>query len=118
MGIRILVPRPKRGNLMRKPNKFFWLALGLALWATAYTLFGAGGWIGVLQAEAEVGRMEAAVADAEAANRELADQIEALRSDPETVEKAAREQLYMARPDEKVYLLPPADAPPGTPAQR
>lgn len=127
MGIRILVPRPKRGSLLRKPNKLLWLALGLAVWGTAYTLFGAGGLIGVLQASSEVERLEAEVVEAETANRELARQIEALRGNPEAIERAAREQLYMARPDEKVYLLPPADStdtvpgtttPPGTAAQR
>lgn len=92
--------------MLRKPNRLLWLVLGLALWGTAYTLFGAGGFMGVLQANDEVDRLEAEVAASEAANRELRQEIEALGSDPETIERAAREQLYMARPDDKVYLLP------------
>lgn len=98
--------------LLLKPNRLLWLVLGLALWGTAYTLFGAGGLMGVLRANDEVDRLEAEVAEAEAANHDLARQVEALRHDPETIERAAREQLYMARPDDKVYLLPPPEPEP------
>lgn len=112
MGIRILVPRPRASGLLRKPTRLLWLVLGLALWGTAYALFGAGGLVGVLQARAEVERLQAEVAAAEAAHGDLVQQVEALRNDPETIERAAREQLYMARPEDKVYLLPRAESGP------
>jgi cell division protein FtsB len=39
-------------------------------------------------------------------------QINALQSDPKTIEKEAREQLHYARPGEVVYVAP---APPAVP---
>jgi cell division protein FtsB len=46
-------------------------------------------------------------------NRELADEIVALRRDPSSVERLAREQLGLARPGESVFVLrePPAAQP-------
>lgn len=37
-------------------------------------------------------------------NIELADEVRRLQSDPVTIERAARERLNMARPDEKIYV--------------
>ena len=39
-------------------------------------------------------------------NERLSRQIEALKSDPRTIEKEAREQLRYARPGEVVYVAP------------
>jgi cell division protein FtsB len=50
-------------------------------------------------------------------NQRLSEQIKALKTDPKTIEKEAREQLRYARPGEVVYVTPeppqptpPADA--------
>jgi cell division protein FtsB len=47
-------------------------------------------------------------------NRVLAEEILALRRDPDAVERLAREQLGLARPGETVFVLrdAPADTPP------
>jgi cell division protein FtsB len=47
-------------------------------------------------------------------NGRYADQIKALKSDPEAIEKEAREQLHYARPGEVVYV-PPSMAVPAKP---
>jgi len=47
-------------------------------------------------------------------SRELQAEFEALRSDPKTVERLAREKLGYAKPDETViHFDPPATNPPG-----
>ncbi len=107
MGIRILIPRPRRRGHGLKTHKFVWVALGIAAWGTAYTLFGTGGFVGSVRARNHVERLEQAVETAESANEELVRQIDALRNDPREIERQAREQLYLAKPGEKVYLLPP-----------
>ncbi len=107
MGIRILVPRPRRRGGVPKASKFVWAALGVALWGTAYIIFGAGGMAGVIRARAEVERLEQQLVQARGANRQLEERIEALHNDAAAVEELAREQLFLAKPGEKVYLLPP-----------
>lgn len=109
MGIRILIPRRRRHGSVRKTRTFVWAALGVALWGTAYTLFGAGGMVGSMRARADVERLNDEVMQAENANRQLRQRIDALRNDPQSIERHAREQLYLAKPGEKVYLLPPAE---------
>lgn len=51
-------------------------------------------------------------------NFELARKIKDLRSDPEAIEKLAREQLRLGRPGDVVITLPPADNHSGTEAPR
>lgn len=115
MGIRILIPRP-RLRPTRPTRRFVWAALAVALWGIAYTFFGAGGLVGVYRAEAEITRLEQQVGEAEAINDDLARRIHALESDPEEIERVAREELYLVHPEDKVYLLEPEAEHPGTDA--
>jgi cell division protein FtsB len=48
-------------------------------------------------------------------NSILEKQIKALKSDPQAIEKEARESLHYARPGEVVYTLPPAARPASPP---
>jgi cell division protein FtsB len=49
--------------------------------------------------------------------QQLERRIELLNRDPETIERMAREELWMARPDDLVIVLPPgAEAAPAKPA--
>lgn len=114
MVIRILIPRPRPKGSGLKAGKVVWLALGIALWGVAYTLFGAGGMVGVYRAEAEIRELEERVLEAEETNRELRAHIDAVRNDPDEIERIAREQLFLVRPGDTVYLLPdgPEDSSP------
>ena len=53
------------------------------------------------RAEALAGEVE----DLQRENARLATEIGALRSDPRAIERLAREELGMARPDETVFLV-------------
>lgn len=48
-------------------------------------------------------------------NERLAQQIKALKTDPQAIEKEAREHLKYARPGEVVYTLPEPRRPPAQP---
>ena len=45
-------------------------------------------------------------------NAQLSEKIRALRSDPDTIEKLARERLNLGRPGDVVVTLPPPVSPP------
>jgi cell division protein FtsB len=49
------------------------------------------------------------IADLQDKNAKLADQVQALRSDPVYIEALAREELGMVRPGERVYRLVPRE---------
>ncbi len=106
MGIRILIPRPRRRTGGVRTGRLLWIAAGAAVWGLAYSIFGASGLVGVYRTEAEVERLEQQVAAAQAVNESLAERVEALRSDPMEVERAARERLGLVKEGDKVYLLP------------
>jgi cell division protein FtsB len=58
-----------------------------------------------LTLEAEVRRMQSENARLTAENSQLAREARALRSDPAALERAAREELRLVRPGERVYWL-------------
>ena len=77
------------------------------MWGVAYSFFGAGGMVGVYRARADVQGLKQAIVAAEHVNQALRERIQALRSEPMTIEREARERLGLVKPGEKVYLLPP-----------
>ena len=50
--------------------------------------------------------VESEVAQLEAENKQLTEEIQALRSDPATIEKLAREELKLVKPGEVVLVTP------------
>jgi len=106
VGIRILIPRPKRRTSGLRTRRFLWLAAGAAVWGLIYSMFGATGLMGVYRTEAEVERLEAEVGVASDANRALEQRVEGLRSDPQEIEREARVRLGLVKEGDRVYLLP------------
>ncbi len=107
MGIRILIPKPRRKRGTTPTRRFVWVAAGLGMWGVAYSFFGAGGMVGVYRARADVQELQQEIVAAEHANQTLRERIQALRSEPMTIEREARERLGLVKPGEKVYLLSP-----------
>jgi cell division protein FtsB len=82
------------------------LALGLILIALLINaLFGDRGFLHVLAQKQRAGAFEREVADLRQENARLAQEIVALRSDPRTVERLAREELGLTAPGETVFLI-------------
>jgi cell division protein FtsB len=90
-------------GLRRKAAK---LALGLVLIALLInSFFGDRGFLHVLTQQRRADALAHEVASLRRENDRLALDIEALRSDPRTVERLAREELGLAAPGETVFLL-------------
>jgi cell division protein FtsB len=88
--------------------------LVLTAWLFVHVTFGANGMVVYRQKRAAIKDLEQQVNGLDKENERYADQIKALKSDPQAIEKEAREQLHYARPGEVVYV-PPATAAPQKP---
>jgi cell division protein FtsB len=68
-------------------------------------LFGDRGVFYLMAQKQKAAALEQEVEALRAENGRLASEIEALRRDPRSIEKLAREQLGLARPGETVFLI-------------
>ncbi len=80
--------------------------LALTAWLFVHIVFGANGMVIYRQKRAEFNNLEKTVSKLQKENQDYTEQIKALKSDPEMIEKEAREQLHYTRPGEVVYVTP------------
>ena len=93
--------------LYRSRRKLATVAVCLLAFVVAYhAIFGANGMVVYEQKKSEYRQLERNNAAMQQENERLQKQIQALKSDPATIEKEAREQLRYTRPGEMVYILP------------
>ena len=78
----------------------------LATLVAFHVVLGANGVFVYTQKRAEYRELDAELKRLQLENERLNLNIKALRSDPKTIEKEAREQLKYTRPGEVVYALP------------
>jgi len=78
----------------------------LALLLFLHVIFGANGYLAYRNKKAQYRALEQDVHKVQQDNEQLSQHIKALKSDPATIEKEAREQLRYARPGEIVYTYP------------
>ena len=71
-----------------------------------HVIFGANGMVIYQQKRTEYKALNNELNSLQQENERLNQKIKALRTDPKTIEKEAREQLRYARPGEVVYSLP------------
>lgn len=71
-----------------------------------HVVFGANGIFVYSQKRAEYRNLDSELKSLQLENERLNQNIKALRSDPKTIEKEAREQLRYTRPGEVIYALP------------
>ena len=82
------------------------LGTTIALIALAVgSVFGDRGILNLLARRRQVEALRAELEDMRAENARLSSEIAALRSSPRTIERLAREQLGLARPDETMFLI-------------
>jgi len=83
------------------------IVLALALLALlVHTLFGPRGYLALRQQQREYERLKLEIQALQDENRRLSEEIKALKSDPQMIERLAREELRLARPGETVIALP------------
>jgi cell division protein FtsB len=69
------------------------------------SLFGDSGILHLLQERERVGALRRELEEVKAENGRLAEAIQALQSDPRSIERLAREELGLAAPGEIVFLV-------------
>jgi len=83
------------------------LVLGLVVLALAmHEIFGQHGYLALRRQKQEYNTLQQQIQKLSQENQELSQKIKALKSNPEVIEKQAREQLHLVRPGELVYTLP------------
>jgi cell division protein FtsB len=83
-------------------------AAALALSALAILAFGGQSLTRVWQMKREVEGLEREIARLRTETTELEATVDRLRSDPDSIEKVAREALGLVKPGERVLKLPPS----------
>ncbi len=82
------------------------VAVGLALLLTWHVINGKHGLSVWQQKRVEDRQLQMEIKELGQENARLRDHIERLKSDPEAIEREAREKLHYARPGEVIYALP------------
>ena len=74
--------------------------------ALALVAYGSSGLLRVWQMKREVEMLEREIVTLRGETEDLARSVDRLRSDPETIEKIAREEFGLVRPGERVLKFP------------
>lgn len=81
--------------------------LGFALFALfVHDIFGTHGFIAMRRTQKEIDDIRAQIGKINTENKSLADQVNALKTDPKAIERIAREEMGLARPGEMIFKLP------------
>jgi cell division protein FtsB len=93
----------------------------VTIWLFFHVMFGANGMVVYRQKRAEYQSLQKEIDGLQKENDHYTGQINALQTDPKTIEKEAREQLHYARAGEVVYVAPvptPVEIPSTNAAQK
>jgi cell division protein FtsB len=88
---------------------------GATVWLFIHVMFGANGMVVYRQKRAEFVSLQKDIDHLQKENDQHTQQIKGLQTDPNMIEKEAREQLHYARPGELVFVPPPPPPPPPRP---
>jgi cell division protein FtsB len=96
-----------RGFLRRNLSILLVAALILLL---VQDVFGTHGVLAMRRAQKEAARVKREIEQIDTENRRLQDSVKSLRSDPQAIERIAREEMGLARPGEYIFKIPPEPA--------
>ena len=98
-----------REKLYRLRHKLAATGIGILLCVVGYyAVFGANGLMDYQQKRRESCELDRQIKSLQQQNGGMEQEIKALKTDPKTIEKEARERLRYARPGEVVYTVSPA----------
>lgn len=97
--------RPTKGPQLGRAL-FAVIALGIAALALD-GIFGAHGLIVTYRMKLQARQAQQGIQKLNQENQQLADQVRALKSDPNAIERIAREQMGLVKPGDLVFKLPP-----------
>ena len=99
--------RPVLAWLYTARRRLATLGVGIVtVWLFLHVMFGANGMVVYRQKRAEYQNLSGEINQLQKENDHYSGQIKALQSNPDTIEKEAREQLHYTRPGEVVYVSP------------
>jgi len=98
------VPPDPPTLLRRHARSILLVALAALL---VHDVFGAHGLLAMRRTQKEIQHLREEINQVNLENRELADQVKALKTDPKLIERIAREEMGLARPGELIFKLPP-----------
>ena len=80
----------------------------LVVLAVSFAVYGGQGLTRVWTLKQDVESLEREVGALRVETAQLTDEVNRLRTDPDVIERIAREKLGLVRPGERIYKLPPA----------
>lgn len=86
-------------------NAIFGMAL-LSLVMLMHEIFGRNGYMTLRHEKKQFSALQKQIQSVSEENKQIEQKIQALKNNPEAVEKQARDQLHLARPGEIIYMLP------------
>ncbi len=102
-----------RNFLRRNLNWFLGGALALLL---LQDIFGTHGLIAMRRSHQEAIQVQKEIGQINEENRQLQDRVKNLKSDPQAIERIAREEMGLARPGEYIFKTSPKPNDPADPA--
>ena len=90
---------------------------GVFVLLLGYQVFGPSGYMAIRERERQKRALEDDIRRLTLENLRVARQVKALRTDPQAVERVAREEMKLARPGEVIYVLPDRKRGPGAGGQ-
>jgi cell division protein FtsB len=106
-----LIRNAKERLLQSRHRLATWGVGTLAALLAYHVLFGANGLVVYQQKQSESTQLQVQVEGLKRQNDALSQRIRSLKSDPQTIEREAREQLRYVRPGEMIYTLPAKSLP-------
>lgn len=91
------------------------LFVALSVFLGGYAIFGHDGLVAYQQKQQQAQRLHQQILDLQKQNERLALHDQRLKTDRDTIEYEAREQMHYTRPGEVIYTLPQAPASPPAP---
>jgi cell division protein FtsB len=88
----------------------------LMLVLVVHDIFGTHGFLAMRRTQNEIQKVQAGIEKLNKENRQLEEEVRALKTDPQAIEKIAREELGKARPGEIIIKIPQAQPPQQGPA--
>ena len=107
---RLAATRPVGRGRTWVPRAALWLAGSAVLAGVVLVQLGDSGAPAWRRLRAQDAQLDRDVAELKQRNEELRKDLKALKDDPETLERLARENVGMRRPGEEVLTVRPADA--------
>jgi cell division protein FtsL len=97
-----MAPRPFWKRHLRE------ILLVALLLLAVHDVFGAHGFLAMWRTQKELKELRLDVDRLNKENNQMTAQVTALKTDPQTIEHIAREQMGLAKPGEMIFKLPPS----------